>query len=578
MRHFSSFLISMAFVALVFSGCSREQTGADEVKIAAEWNGHFLTKEHFEREYTHFATYTHMRDRPEARDSYARLMLERLIIADYGRRNRLDTLPQVHDEIKRRREMAMRRFLLEQKVKPEVPEPTEEEIRQAFDRANTRLNLQQIYAPDEQAARDYYRRLQNGEPFERLAAESMRRAGMPADQQSGMMGWVTFDELDEAPEDVVFGLERHQISQPVPSLRGWHIFKLHDWERTIHLDDLSYDNMRDGLRHQVYQRRFDEASAHFIRDIVFSHELALDRLAFSALFEKIAPSLPTDGSPFEVQRYMRDLNLIMPEIDDSTPIAFVDRQPYTVGQFMRQLPDIPVYWVMNDFRHAVEIAIRDSILAARAMDIRADTARSVQFETGLAEYAGLYYATIGSVLDTLNFERLPGTYYEVWKDEQFIDYQITDFIQYEFTDSVTAADAISRFKQHGDWQKALRDTDGSLYDVRRLEQSTRDEYHLPVHRLPVSGDTTAHAGPLAGRDIIEGPFNRGKWIIIEAKNRTRFYHAFEDVEEDVRQLLSDRRAFVGHREALPEGFSRDDIIVYQDVLDEALPYYYDMAF
>lgn len=561
-------------------GCSKEQLHPKDTPIiAAEWDGNKVTREHFQREYTYFSTYTNIHDRPGTRNDYARLILERMIIAEKGRNNGLDTRPQVRDEVKRRREMAMRRFLLEHKVKPNIMKPEENEIRKAFDRAHTRLNLQQIFAPDERTAHQYYNRLQQGEPFDMLAIESMRKAGLPPEHQDGMMGWVTFDDLDEAPEETVFQLDRGSFSKPVESLRGWHIFKLHDRERTIHLDDMSYVNMRDGLKHTLYQRRFDEASARYIRDLVYRHELALDRMAVMALYEKITPTLPRDGSPIEMTRYIRDLNLVMPELDESTPIAFVDREPYTAGQFLRQMPDIPVHWIKNDFRHAIEIAIRDSILASKAMEIRADTARNVQFETRFAEYSGLYYATIGAVLDTLNLDQLPEEYYDVWKDEQFIDYQVTDFYQYEFIDSLSAADAILRFKANGDWAEVLRNTPDNLYSVRQLSKTTREEYNLPVHRLPVSGRHPDSDGLVSGhgsaaRDIIEGPFDRGTWVVLQAKSRITYYKPFDEVENKISQLLRDRSMQVAHREALPSWYNREDAIVYQDVLDDALPYYY----
>ncbi len=561
---------SLLFIVLtIFSGgCGRVETGTEPAisPVAAEWRDHTITQDHFAGEYIYFSTYTHMHDRPESRDEYARLMLERMIIADRGRAARLDTLPVIRDEIQRRREMAMRRFLLEQKVQPDVAEPKEDEIQKAFDRANSRLLLQQIYAPDEETARQYQKRLRQGESFDRLSSESMRRAGLPPEHQSGMMGWVSFDELDETPEEVVFTLRKGEISEPVASLRGWHIFKLHDWQRTIHFDEMTYWNQRDALAHKVYQRRFDEASARFIRDIILDHELALDRLQAMALFEMIAPTLPSDGSPLEMKRYLRDLQLILPDPEPHTPVAWVDGQPYTVRQFLRQMPDIPVQWLQQDFRHAIEIAIRDSILAAKAMEIRADTARSVQFETGLAEYAGLYYATLHHVLDTLDFSRLPPEYYHVWKDEQFVDYLETDFIRYEFADSLDAIDAIRRFKETGDWEQVLQDTPSRLFEVRRLTRNSLEEYDLPVHRLPLTGTM--------GRDIIEGPFHRDAWVIIQVIDRHVHYLPYEKVTDQIEQLLRDRRMFVGHREALPAGYSRDEIIVHQEILDRALPYHY----
>jgi hypothetical protein len=557
---------SLLAAVLMVAACSRESV-EDTSPVVAEWNGSAIDTAHFRHEYIYFSTLAPFPDNGETREYYAKMMLERMIIADFGREASLDTLRQVRESVKRRKEMAMRRHYLNQMVRPEVDEPTEAEILLAFRRSNTQLNLQQIYATSKQEADSLYALLKQGYDFDRLAMESMQKAGVPDWQNAGHMGWVSFNDFDEDAEDAVFSLSRHEISWPIESLRGWHIFRVHDVVETVHFDQFTYQNARDNLKFSVFQRRFNEASARFIRDMVMQHDLAVDMMVLSVLWDKIQPALPRENTPIELARFNREINFIKPVVDNSTPVAFVDGEPYTVGQFMAQMPDIPLEWIGRDFRHALEIAIRDSILAARAQhEIQADNAPEVIRDRKFAEYTGLYYATLQHASDTLNLARLPSKYYDHWKDEVFVDYRTSWYIQYNFADSLTAVNAIRDFKQTGDWQKTLDALPEGSFTVEQKMATTRDETLLPVHRLPVNDPSTPAK--------ISGPFARANWAVIKTERRETTYKPFEAVEEEVEQLLQDRKIYVVHRELLDnKNFSPEQVTLNREMLNSVLPFY-----
>ncbi|MFU8861451.1 MAG: peptidylprolyl isomerase [Cyclonatronaceae bacterium] len=551
---------------LILAACSKDP--ADKtLPVVAEWNGSAIDTAHFRHEYIYFSTLAPFPDNEKTREYYAKMMLERMIIADFGREVSLDTLRQVRESVKRREEMAMRRHYLNQVVRPGVAEPTETEIREAFRRSKTQLNLQQIYASSKREADSLYTLLKQGYNFDRIAMESMQKAGVPDWQNAGHMGWVSFNDFDEEVENAVFSLNRHEISWPIESLRGWHIFRVHDVVETVHFDQSTYQNARDNLKFSVFQRRFNESSARFIRDMVMQHDLAVDMMVLSILWGKIQPVLPRESTPIELARFNREINIIKPEIDNSTPVAFVDGQPYTVGQFMAQIPDIPLEWIGRDFRHALEIAIRDSILAVRAQhEIQADTAPEVIRDRKFAEYAGLYYATLQHASDTLNLARLDSKYYDHWKDEFFVDYRTSWYIQYNFADSLTAVNAVRDFKQTADWQKTLDSLPEGSFTVEQKSATTKEITLLPVHRLPVN-DPSSPAK-------ISGPFARANWAVIKTERRETTYKPFDAVQEKVIQLLHDRKTYVVHRELLDnKDFSTGQISLNRELLNSVLPFY-----
>ncbi len=561
-------LAPVSFWILLFvlmSACSNRSDKFDLGKPVATWNGISIKADHFIKEYELFGTYSPVRDEPETRQFYAKVMLERQIIVETGKMAMLDTLPIVQETIRRRKEMAMRRHYLNMRVRPTVAPVTDEDIWTAFRRTNTRINTQQIFAKSRDEADSLLALVRNGANFDQIAEESMLRAGMRPGT-GGYMGWITFNQMDEGPENALFLLQQGQISDPVPSMRGYHIFKAHDVEETVFFDQTTFQNIRDRLRHQVFHRRFDEASARFIRDEVMTQELAVDMQALYQAYTELLPSLPQQNRPEEVIRFNREVTFLIPELDKSTPLAYVNGNPFTYGQFLYQLPDIPVEWLTSDFRHALEIAIRDSILAARSLSVRPDTSRDVRLQTQMAEYSALYYATLQAGIDTLRLEPLKRTYYDVWKNEQFIDFHTTTYLEYNFRDSSTAINAIFRFKENQDWQKTLSELPEGAFTVQEKTATTKDDLNVPVHSIPLN-DPDSPA-------TIVGPFKRANWSVFKATSRETTWIPFHEVEDRVLDLLSDRRVAVVHREMLPDNFRHEDIIIDAELLDRLIPYYY----
>lgn len=558
-----AFILISVVVVVVTGSCSREVEDLD--RPVASWNDIHIYADHFIKEYELFGTYSPARDLPETREFYARIMLEREIIAQQGRAAGLDTLPIVRQTIRRRTEMARRRHLFNTEVRPTVTEPTEQDIETAFRRSNTRVRAAQIFASTREQIDSLSVLLAQGLPFEELAEASMVAAGQTPGS-NGLMGWVTFNQLDEAPESALFTLKQNEVSEPVESLIGYHIFKALDVEETVFFDQSTFNNQRDNLRHQVFQRRYDEATARFIRQEVMSEELAVDMQALFQAYQELSPILPQQPRPEEIIRYNAELNFLEPELRADTPLAFVNGEPFTYGQFLYQLPDIPVEWVVSDFRHALEIAIRDSILAARSERVRPDTARDVRTQTRIAEYTALYYATLQQGVDTLNAAPLIDDYYDIWKAEQFFVSQTTSWNEYRFADSTSATRVIEAYSAGNDIQTALQ-ASGATFSTEQRQLSTQVDSTHRVHGLPLQ---------LAnGREVLTGPFNdSGAWILLHPTDRQTFYKPLDEVRDDVLKLIEDRKLRVAHEQLLPAEYHPDDVVVNTALLDRIMPYYY----
>ncbi|MBZ5588072.1 MAG: peptidylprolyl isomerase [Acidobacteriia bacterium] len=86
-----------------------------------------------------------------------------------------------------------------------------------------RIKLRQLVLPDQTTARSARDRARAGEDFVRLS-RGLSRA--PNATDGGMLGWVERGQLPPEFEAAVFGLAPSEVSEPVPSNAGWHVFQV----------------------------------------------------------------------------------------------------------------------------------------------------------------------------------------------------------------------------------------------------------------------------------------------------------------------------------------------------------------
>lgn len=107
---------------------------------------------------------------------------------------------------------------------PEAPSPAEVEealAREGQGEVKERLFLRQLILPTRSQALEARERLINGADFFTLSRELSRS---PNAASGGALGWVERGQLAPDFEAAVAGLKVGEISQPVASEAGWHLF------------------------------------------------------------------------------------------------------------------------------------------------------------------------------------------------------------------------------------------------------------------------------------------------------------------------------------------------------------------
>ena len=540
---------------LLAAGCAAEPAETAD-PVVASGNGVEVRQSAFADEYRRYASLAPVRDGLAARRAYARQMLERAYIAAAADSAGLGALPDVRAHVERRRRFAARRAFLRDSLESRVAEPTEADVERAFRASNTRLHLRQAYAATEAEARALHRRVTRGEPFADVARASMQAAGL--DGATGDMGWTTFNDLDEAPEAAVFALGPGEVSAPVASLNGWHVFEVLAREERARIDATAYASARERLAFDVRQRRVDEAGVRFLRPLLEGHALVIRMEPLRALWPQIAPLVPERGDAAVLAEGRERLPALEPEgLTRATPVATVDGRPFTVGQLLDEMPDIAVEFWTPDLRRAVEVAVRDSVLTARARAAGFGEAPEVQREAETARRTALYYAGLRAAADTLRVEAHVGRFYRFWQDA-FVQARTTTFSVFAFATEAAAQAALASATAGGR-PAALAAAPESRTDT--AAPGTPGPFG--VHTLPLS---------VAGRRALVGPFpEAGRFVVVEATRRTDAPVPFADARADVLAMMEAEPRAVVHRLLLDAGFRASAVAFDDAALAAALP-------
>ncbi|MDM5231008.1 peptidylprolyl isomerase [Lysinibacillus pakistanensis] len=137
---------------------------------------------------------------------------------------------------------------------------TDEEVAQYFDNNKESYGQQEevvaseILLEDETTAKDVLKKLKAGEDFSELAkAYSIDSA---TSENGGDIGTISRGQMDEALEEVVFGLEKNSISDIVQTSEGYHIIKVTDKvpAKEAVLEDVKADVYATILEEQINEK------------------------------------------------------------------------------------------------------------------------------------------------------------------------------------------------------------------------------------------------------------------------------------------------------------------------------------
>lgn len=323
-----------------------------------------ISSDLFVSTYTSFTSVAPVKDSQEQRLEFLAELIQRQSVAYWATETNQDQSTRV----KRFFTGHLRTQLAKQWVKDEVEtitnEPNEPDTREAFNRINTRILLEQIFAPSPEQITAYHQQLVQGANFEQLAKASMIQAGI--DSLAYMMGWIEWRDLGLGPESVAYNLDIGEISEPVSSLNGWHIFRLTNKEEKFYADGTTFENNRESLREAMYARMFEENSTRWIDSVKNVTPLSIQGKALEEFEQQIKMILPNSPSLLLKQLSSSREASTDSVFSASYELANINGHIFTGEDFISALPQIPEFIVKQDLQQALEIAVLDFYLSIEA--------------------------------------------------------------------------------------------------------------------------------------------------------------------------------------------------------------------
>jgi len=554
-------------VSQIFPAARKNRTAAGIVLLALliscaqeppviKWRQTEISLSDFERAYFNYFLTTQAPDSPELREKFARELLERTLIAQTALDSRIIDPVQFKDKLAQDEARFLRKRYIEVTLKDTLAPPTAAEIDAARARAQVRLRVRQLFAKSKSEIDSLAGLLRQGADFEALARETLPDSQLAV--RGGDLGWIGTDDTDLPVENVLFRLQVGEISPPVESLMGWHIFRLDSLQRTLKFGE-EHPLARQEAREKLFYRKLEMAAAPRLRELVWSKKLAIQARIFPELWARIAPLLPR--TPKQAVLYPFE-NLVseMPIDFSSKTLASVDGDPYSVKEFLVAIPELPRELLRPNLKKAIEVAVRDKIIAEIARKKGLDRDPVVKEKVWRAKMTYTYYAAL-AVRDSLAGKKMNLQEYYEKNQNKFIDFVETEVEEILVKDREQALELAKSIQSGADFAEAAR-----KYSIRDKTRNHGGHLGFVSSQENAIGRQAAKLNEGALYAPIES--DDGFSVIRVGKKKVH-YQPFEKVKTGVQREMQQEHYHLLHQQALPEAYQIGDVQYFGENLKKA---------
>ena len=370
-RSFLSILggVGLLLAALLVA-CSGNKPGPDTVAVV---DGEKISVDAFERSILLMPRFDPRRKGLPAIRQHLESLIENKLLSEYAESEGLDKDPRIQKRKAWIRDNAMVEQLFKELVVKKV-QVTDEELRKAFVKYNTKIHARHIFAKTENEAEEIYQALQNGADWDSLAAQTFGDSVLAAN--GGDLGWFTFGEMDPDFEAACYSLPVGQISRPVHTRFGWHIIRVEDKKVNPILTESDFAKNYKKLERIVRSRKENALANAYVSRLMTPLRVTLKGKAFAFLVHKAQEYF---GKPNQQRRFPK------PVFRDEQVLSFAESlEPYrnevlveyrggqwTIGDFLDRLEAMPPAErprlnSPGSLRRGIKFMIRDAFLAKEA--------------------------------------------------------------------------------------------------------------------------------------------------------------------------------------------------------------------
>jgi peptidyl-prolyl cis-trans isomerase C len=228
-------LISTSLTAVAADKVTKEPkalTISDAQKVLKTVNGVAITRDQL-NQFLHNLQAQGQKITPEVENAILNELIVRELVAGDAHKKKLDASPEVRAQMK----LVQQQVLVDAwfadyfNQNPIKDEQVREEYNRQLESTKIGKNsneyaVSQILLSSEQEAQEVAKRLENNEPFERIAQE--KSMDKPSAAQGGKLGWLLPTMIVKPLDDIILSLKKGSVSNPVQTNLGWHILKVDD--------------------------------------------------------------------------------------------------------------------------------------------------------------------------------------------------------------------------------------------------------------------------------------------------------------------------------------------------------------
>ena len=371
----------LCFIAFFAMACG-QTPGANSVQLdegqederliqMAEIDGHSISVGLFKKTYVEFLTRTGANDTDENRTKHLQALVDAYLLGKNAEQLGVAKDTSFDQYMDRQRKKAVGGRYYETVVVDQVPDVTDEEVREAYRRFNEKVHVRHLFFKREHDALEAYERLMAGEDFVRMANEVFNTTAY--DTTAGDLGIISYFSVDDAFAEAVFSLkERHTFTRPVRSRVGFHIIRLENRFSNALLTESAFQAKRQGIFENVHLRQVRLQGDAFVRDFMDQLNYEVNRDAMYALADAIGSIAHTASSdPMALSQdegfSLNDVQTVRAALrPESVLVAYEwQGQPrvFTAGEYYNWLEDLPFQEALSNPAASVGRALRNEVLA-----------------------------------------------------------------------------------------------------------------------------------------------------------------------------------------------------------------------
>lgn len=349
-------------------------------------NGDSISTWYFTRSYIHHLRSTGLNDTREERYAHLDVLINEILLAQ-----QVDDLSLNDDE----------QNFFKEKVKKKVRSdifynrafmdtlslPSDLQVRNAFMKSKMKIYTSQLFFTDQAQAEEYFQRIKAGESFTDLANELYDLAEY--DSLAGYLGEMTYFSVDADVAEILFDMRAGQISQPVRSRFGYHIFRVEERIANPLITEAEFQYRYEGVTDQEKRRILAMKGDQFVRDYMGSLRISVDTTAVRQLYTAISAISSEADDPIQqvIPRESlsdQEIQFVSSRLNPQTTVATYEHlgnvKSFTVADYLFWLEFIPFGEARYRTMASVGRALRDQVFSEAAAELDLQNDPDFQFE------------------------------------------------------------------------------------------------------------------------------------------------------------------------------------------------------